>query len=363
VRLWLVSVWRRLRTSIYYIRAFLWPDVVLLEGRTESGRPLSILRAGISDRQTAYFFASQVFTELSAERVLGRAWLWTLPTLARKHGCAFVLFRVSTPRAGLARRILRRANNDVLHLPVFVGALVDVTDRKRLLRSNSLRDDVRQIRNRGFLFSISKRKQDLATFIRDYHDPYVKKVHGFGAITMDLQRLLASCSNEEIPEPWVLLKVELDGEWVAGILLVSGGDKAALMEAGVKGADLALVKRGALQAAYWQSLEYLSGQGHQRISLMHTPPFLRNGVLQYKLKYMPRLKAAREHDGFLLFFDRENDAAREVLLREPSLVFGGDCLRVVWFSLDLAASPDPISVPIDRLTAAGVKDIQRVVLR
>ena len=363
LRSWSVSVWRRVRTRIHYIRAFLWPDVVLLEGRTESGRSLSILRAGITDRQTAYFFAGQVFTELCAERILGRTWLWALPALARKHACAFVLFRAPTHRAALARRVLGRAARDALHLPVFVQVTVDVTDMTRLLRSHSLRDDVRRISGRGFQFSLSKKKHDLDTFIRYYHDPYVTKVHGFDAIGMDFQRLLASCSNDDVPEPWVLLKVVLNGEWIAGVLLVSGADSAALMEIGVKDADPAIVKRGALQAAYWLSLEYLRSQGHKRVSLMHARPFLRNGVLQYKLKFSPSLKLARPGDGFLLLFDQEDNAAREILLREPFLVFKGDCLRVVWFSRDFAGSPDPFCIPIDRLTIAGVKDIGRVVLR
>ncbi len=363
LRSWSVSVWRHLRTRIHYTRSFLCPDVILLEGRTESGTSLSILRAGIADRQTAYFFAGQVLAELCAERVLGRTWLWALPALARKHGCGFVVFRLSTPQTALARWFLRRASDDALHLPVFVRATVDVSDMTRLLRRDSLRSDVRRTRNRGFQFSISRKKQDLETFMREYHHPYVRKAHGFDAIEMDFQRLLASCSNDEIPDPWVLLKVNLEGQWVAGMLLVSRPDWAALMELGVRDADLALVNLGALQAVYWLSIEYLRSQGHKRVSFMHARPFLRNGVLQYKLKYSPSLEVARPADGFLLLFDQENDAAREVLLRESFLVFKGDSLRVVWFALDSAVTPDRFSIPIDRLTIAGIKDVERVVLR
>lgn len=363
LRSWVISVWRGLRTRIHYIRMFLWPDVVLLEGRTASGKSLSILRAGISDQQTAYFFAGQILNELCEERILGRSWLWALPTLARKHGCTFVLFRVARRRTALARRILGHSADDALHLPVFVEATVDITDRKRLLRNHDLRNDVRKIRKRGFEFSISRKRQDLDTFIRNYHDPYVKKVHGFDAIAMNFQRLLASCSNDEIPEPWVLLMVELNGKWVAGGLLVSGPNRAALMELGVKDGNLSLVKDGVLLAEYWLSLEYLHDQGHKRVSLMHTRPFLRNGVLQYKLKFHPSLTVARPNDGFLLLFNHENDAAREVLLREPFLVFNGDGLRAVWFSLDSTALPDLSCIPIDRLTKAGIHDVERVVLQ
>ena len=356
-------MWRSLRTRIHYIRIFLWPDVVLLKGQTESGRSLSILRAGNTDRQAAYFFSGEILTELCTEHDLGRKWLWTLPALARKQGCAFVLFRVPTPRAALARRILRRTAEDTLHLPVYVRATADVSDITRLLHKESLRSDKRRTKNHGFQFSISKKKQELETFIQDYHDPYVRKVHGFDAIEMDFQRLLTSCLNDEIPEPWVLLKVNLEGEWVAGMLLVSKPGWAALMELGVKDADLSLIKHGALQAAYWLSIEYLRSQGHKRVSFMHARPFLRNGVLQYKLKYSPTLEVARPDDGYLLLFDQQNDAAREILLRESFLVFKGDCLGAVRFSLDPAASPDPSCISMERLTIAGIKNVEQVVLR
>lgn len=362
LRSYLVSLWRQLQIRLHYIRIFLWPDVILLEGQSKSGQSLSILRAGIRDPQTAYFFAGQVFAELRSERALGRTWLWALPRLARKHSCGFVLFRVSRRWAPLARRILGRTDHDSLHLPVFVQATVDVSDRARLLRSRNFRDDVRRVGKRGFQFSVSRQKHDLDTFIREYHGPYVKRVHGFDAIQMDFSRLLASCAHGELPEGWVLLKVELNGEWVAGVLLRSGAGSAALMELGVKGSDLSLVKRGALHAAYWLSLEFLHSQGHKQVSLMHARPFLSNGVLQYKLKFSPFLKAARPGDGFLLFFNCENGAARETLLHEPLLVFNGDGLRAVWFSLHAAMPVDPSRIPIERLSTAGIKDVERLVL-
>jgi hypothetical protein len=357
-----VSVLQRLGARMHYIRAFLRPDVVLLEGCTESGKSLSILRAGIADTPAAYFFTGQVLTELRAEQALGRRWIWTLPSVARQHDCAFVLFRVSSRRAALAHRLIRTVDGHSFYLPLMVGAQVDLTDRSRLLRSRDLRDDLRRIRKRGFQYSISRKKRDLETFIRFYHDPYVTKVHGFDAVGMNLPRLLASCASDDMPEPWVLLKVELDGEWVAGDLLVSGEGSAALMEIGVKDADPTHVRRGALQAAYWLSLEYLWSQGHKRVSLMHARPFLRSGVLQYKLKFSPSLKPTSSN-GFLLFFDTENDAVQEVLLQEPLLVFDGGSLRAVWFALDAASPSDPRRIPVDRLAVAGIKNIERVVLR
>lgn len=356
------AAWRRLRVRLHYLRSFLRPDVVILRGTTETGRPLSILRAGIADRQTAYFFAGQVLKSLTAETALGRAWLWSLPALARRQGCGFVLFRASERRAGIARRLLGRDEAAAPLLPTFLGATVDVTDQARLLRSRDVKNDIRRIRNSGFRCSVTRRRDDLETFVRDYREPYVRSVHGFGAVGIDFDCLLASCVDERMPEPWVLLKLELDGEWVAGDLLVSGPGRAALMEVGVRNGEASLVRRGALQAAYWMSLEYLRGEGHQWVSLMHMPPFLRSGVAQYKLKFGPHLRVANPDDGFLLLFDDRDEAAVETLLRQPMIALRRGRLRALRFEAAGAGTEQPLPVPLERLTEAGVEGVDRVVL-
>lgn len=355
------AAWQGLRIRVHHLRSFLRPDVVLLEGCTANDRPVRMLRAGIAGRDAEYFFAGQVLTELRREEPLGRAWLWALPAVARKKDCAFVLLRTAQRRVALARWLLGRGDDDAFYLPLFVGATVDLTDEARLLRSHSIRDDVRRIKKSGFQYSTSTRKEDLQTFMQRYHGPYVKRIHGFDAVGVDMRRLLASSSSDEIPEPWVLLKVELDGEWVGGGLLVSGPGRAALMEVGVKEADSAYVKRGALQAAYWLSLEYFRSQGHARASLMYARPFLRGGVLQYKLKFSPSLKP-RAADGFLLLPVQGSDAAREILLQEPLLVLRRDALRAIWFSTAVDEPRDHPWLPIEHLARAGITDVERVVL-
>jgi hypothetical protein len=180
---------------------------------------------------------------------------------------------------------------------------------------------------------------------------------------MDFERLFASCSAETMPQPWVLLKIELEGRWVAAALLIDAPGRAALMEVGVRDGDPALVRAGVLQAVYWMTLEHLRERGHGEVNLMLTPPFLRSGVMQYKLKYGPRLKPARAGDGFLLLPTHGAEAARRTLLREALLVSRGRGLRVLWFAADEQAAPDPSLVPVERLKAAGVDEVERIVLR
>ena len=150
----IASMWKRLRTRLYYIRSFLRPDVALLQGVTEAGASVRILRAGLADRPAAYFLAGQIYDELSAETDLGRHWLWSLPILGHAHGCAFVLFRTPRDRVALARRFLRRAEGQAFYLPLYVTLTVDIANEAALLRSNSVQQDVRKIAKEGFHYSI-----------------------------------------------------------------------------------------------------------------------------------------------------------------------------------------------------------------
>jgi len=118
------------------------------------------------------------------------------------------------------------------------------------------------------------------------------------------------------------------------------------------------VKRGALQAAYWFSLEYLRDQGHRWVNLMFSRPFLRNGVLQYKLKFRPHLRP-KAGDGFLMIPDMEDDAARTILLQQPFLTWGTAGLKVAWFTLDPNDTPDRTRVPIDTSKVEGVAGLAR----
>lgn len=355
------SLWRRLRTRLYYIRSFLRPDVTLLQGRTESGRLVPILRAGLADRPAAYFLAGQIYNELSSETDLGRQWIWRLPTVGRVHGCSIVLFRTQRGRADLARRLLGCAESQAFYLPIYVTLTADVADAAELLRSHSVRDDVRKIRREGFHYSISRKSNDLAKFMAEYHDPWVRVVHGFDALGLDSEGTSRLRQGDEIPEPWVLLKVHLAEEWVAGMLLVASEDAAALMELGVKDADATYAKRGALHACYWFAFEYLRNLGHAKANLMFARPFLKNGVLQYKLKFRPHLRA-KPGDGFLMLPDMANDDAREILLQQPFLALGAEGLEAVWFTVDPDDTPDRARVPIDTSKVDGVTGIARVIL-
>jgi hypothetical protein len=110
------------------------------------------------------------------------------------------------------------------------------------------------------------------------------------------------------------------------------------------------------------SLEYLRGEGHQWVSLMHMPPFLRSGVAQYKLKFGPHLRVANPDDGFLLLFDDRDEAAVETLLRQPMIALRRGRLRALRFEAAGAGTEQPLPVPLERLTEAGVEGVDRVVL-
>jgi hypothetical protein len=133
------------------------------------------------------------------------------------------------------------------------------------------------------------------------------------------------------------------------------------MELGVKDADLALVKKRVLQAFYWLSLEYLHQQGYQFVSFMHSRPFLKNGVLQYKFKFNPTVTPARI-DGYLFLPDLRNSVTEKILLEQPLLVLNNNELEAVWFTSDTTALTNLSPYSFNKLTNAGIKRIRTVAL-
>ncbi len=357
----LLAVWKKLSIQLYFVRTFIRPDVFLLNGITKSGLEVSILRAGADELTARYFFSGHIFSKLVEEREIGRTWLWRLPAMSRDLGCAFLLVRLTGKQARLMSWLLRLTDSMAYYLPLFVETTVDVKNRKRLLSSYDLRKEVRLITTQGFQARISKSKKDMETFITQYHDPYVAAVHGFDAFGMDFTRVLNACIADELPPSWQLLKVELNGEWLAGGLLKTENGRASLMELGVKNADLTLVKQRVLQAFYWLSLEHLHAQGYQLVSFMHSRPFLKNGVLQYKFKFNPTLTPA-SIDGYLFLPDLRNSITANILREQPLLVLNGNELEAVWFTSNSTTLTDLTPYSIDKLTNAGIKRIRTVAL-
>jgi len=287
----------------------------------------------MSDRLSKYFFTGQIFREIEQEIDLGRHWLWSLHLLAKHHSCSFLLIRSPFSLFRVVSTFSGRSQGRSFFLPIFLQLTVDISSKEELLQVASLKNDVQKIKGRGFHYSVTRSKEEIKEFIKDYCIPYVTKRHPIDQFW--LPSLLRAVAVDPLPDTWLLLKVGLDQDWVSGALLTSG-NTWTMAHLGVKNADEKYVKLGALHAVYWFSIEYIRGLGYKEVSFGVNRPFLRDGVLQYKKKYKPRLDRFSRWGVNVVPLTRDPTSER-ILVQEPFVCLHKGALKttvIVSDSLD-----------------------------
>jgi hypothetical protein len=202
---------------------------------------------------------------------------------------------------------------------------VDISSKEKLLQVRSLKNDVLQVKSRGFHYSVTGDKGEIKQFIKDDCIPYVTKKHPIDNFW--LPALLRAEAVDSLSRDWLLVKVYTShfgsNDWVSSMLLW----RNVLGHVGVKNADEKHVKLGALRAAYWFSVEYLRGLGYKEADFGVTRPFLRDGVLQYKKKYKPRLDRYF-YWGVNLFPLTRDPTSERILVQEPFIRLDKGALKI-----------------------------------
>jgi Acetyltransferase (GNAT) domain len=319
----LIDLLTRFARELYHTMR---PTVTLMSGPAkQSNDRLTICYVGNMPRGYRLGFPTQSLRELDEEVDLGAHWVWQLRKLLKVNNCDFAMLE-SPP---YLRRILPwliDAPGLTFFLPFFVQCLVNITDPSSLLRNNSsLKSDIRRISRSGFTLQVSNDTGDYQTFFDSYYRPYMTSAHGALAALFDYDFLCrADYANHE---QWELLRIMLDDEWVAGALVRKNDRLGHLMEIGVKNADVAYVKHGALTAVYWLFLQRMLALDYRQVSFMWSAPFLQNGVLQFKKKYCPKLEAAPTSDkGILLVPLSKNKLCSNILVGQPMIQLEGSAL-------------------------------------
>ena len=126
--------------------------------------------------------------------------------------------------------------------------------------------------------------------------------------------------------------------------------RPALWELGVKDGDLALVKDGAVAAAYWLGIQYLKQMGANTVSLSALRPFINEGVFVYKSKFKSDLRISSSRR-VLILPNLNSPVARTILTREPIVTEQGGKLIPVGFRA--RGAPDPLAAHAKTLRNYG----------
>ena len=300
--------WRRL---LGQLRVDLWR----IDGiERNSGLPLAI--ACGTEGQNKSLILGLIFGDSPVrERRIGRVWLWNAHHSVRLDGpdCALAII-------GLRYAQRRRLSSPPwLVIPCWVNGVVHIPCSPESLNKECVRSDLRKIRNHALEYEVTR---DPASFDEFYHGmyvPHITKAHGDGGF------IVPYAEKQELFRQCELLLVKMGGIRVAGVLLLHEPDGPRIWSLGVKDSNDEYVRKGAVAAVFHFSFQYLASQGHSRVRIGASRPFLRDGVLRFKRKLSQTI-ASGSPDCFGLKVLSDTPAVRGFLKANPFICRDDDGL-------------------------------------
>lgn len=301
----------RCRRFLKQLRVDLWQ----IDGvEMSTGQPL-VIACGTAGQNKSLLLGLIFGDSPVRERQLGPTWLWNVNRVVRKSGsdCALAFI-------GLRHTNLRRLGSPPwIFIPCWVNGVVDIPFGPDVLGKENVRSDLRKIRNHALEYEVTR---DLPSFDEFYHRmyvPHITRAHGAGGYIVpynEKRDLFHKCD---------LLFVKMGDIRVAGVLLLHGPDGPRIWSLGVRDSNDEYVKKGAVAAVFHFSFQFLASQGHSRVRIGASRPFLRDGVLQFKRKLSQTI-ASGSPDGFGFKVLSYSPAVQGFLKANPFIYQDGDGL-------------------------------------
>ncbi|MFQ6036757.1 MAG: hypothetical protein ACE5NM_13040, partial [Sedimentisphaerales bacterium] len=279
-RLWKEAEWRAppfvertLMPRLYELEELVVPlikphlDVYELRGQGK-GSPLTVTYVGLDYGK--WYLKRVMFTEEPEEVAKEPVSVWRPNEVANAPGSDIVIV------ASSERLIRRLPRQNALILPLYVEHILDIRGdwedvKKRLRRSNSVRNDFRLLKRYGYTYEISHDDSDLEMHYNTMHLPTMEKRHG------DTAHIVSKEEAKQHFRRGCLLLVKRDGQIVAGGLCRAQGEKVKLIYVGVANANEQLMKEGAMGALYILLIRWAHQAGYKAVDLLGCPPYLRMG--------------------------------------------------------------------------------------
>ena len=337
-----------LRTATRAVRGALAryrPMVWQMQGSARgSAAPLTILYAGQLENKN--YIAHLAFAEPPTEAALGPRWAGRA-----LHAAPGVDLRIAELDTWLAR-VLRKHFR--FYVPCWIGGEIDLAEAVRHIRaSKNAKEDLRRIRRDGITYEIAQGTAAFDKFYVDMYRPYIATVYGERAFAMSYDEMLSQVARSE------LFLVKRGTEPVAGVIIIYEARGPRAWSLGVKNGDRALVKAGMLRALDYLLVSYLAENGHARVHMGASRPFLKDGVLRHKRRIGLRISDSTPR-GFALQPTARSRAARAFLTNNP-FVFqrNGQYVGAIFSG---GAAPQPAEQLAQYLREYGIPGMHRLVL-
>jgi len=177
------------------------------------------------------------------------------------------------------------------------------------LYKRNLANFIKKVKRSPFHYIISTDPADFHFFYHQMYLPYTEKRFGKTRVEISKETMRHNFDNGE------LLLVKQEEQVVAGGIInysiLEGIPRGT--QIGVYHGNFEYVKRGALLAYYYYSINYLKKQGYKTFSLGSTRPLFNDGVLRHKLIWGAKV-ICEASNALLLWPLSKNMAIRKFLL-------------------------------------------------
>ena len=300
-------------------------DVWSISSKHHSDEYIRALYIGKGNEIDKNYFRSLIFTENYDENYLGKVWVWSLIYYFWRFGKSHDLIIVKTNMK--ICNLFKSKKRFVI--PVWISCEVDLDSdlRSQSISKHTFKNNVRKIKKSNFGYTITKDPLDFNFFYNNMYLPYLSNRHGNLGLEISLEIMRKSFENGE-------LLLITDGEdIIAGVLLdykvMDGIPRTTQL--GVLNGDFHYVKKGAIIAIYYYTIEYLRKKEHKKLSLGVVRPFINDGLLNQKLSWGAKI-VCETQIAFLLCILSQKKCHKTFLLNNPFIYKDRNGLSLATFS-------------------------------
>ena len=276
-----------------------------------SGGELEIMYAGNAiDRN---YFTYLAYDDSIKKEYIGRRWLWKVIKEVKQNsrGCSLAIVEVPQKLLSLSKKL------SCFYVPTWISGKFDISSDRTSIYKNknsSLKSDMSKIKKNRLDFEVKNEISDLRNFYHNMYEPYIKRIHGDRTVFLEYDSVEKEFRRKGAFKD--LLLIRQNDDYIAGVLLTNRGKWAKLSVLGIKNGNLNYVKDGAIGAIYYYSIQYLINNGFTTINLGGSRPFLKDGILQYKKKWKPKI-AHHTKSGFIIKMLKETEGGKAFFLNNP----------------------------------------------
>lgn len=154
----------------------------------------------------------------------------------------------------------------------------------------------RKMRRHGHHCRITRDREQVSAFYRDFYRPYVRMRYGEDAYPRSLAELRAAVRQG------FLLKVFAGSDWVAGAVFRVWGKEVSTLAFAASPGDAQRLRQGVLSSVYYFLFRWAMENGMETVDLLRSRPHTGDGVYEHKRRWGARaVLDSWPHTGLWLF--------------------------------------------------------------